>query len=380
MPVPSLFSSLSTTPGTNVASISGSDSPIVLDDHLRTVYAFLASVYANSGNGWASPYLTVVDPAFTGTLTGQAVNVSGTINNVGASFSGSAAAGALTLDASGNLGIGTGSPAARIDVSGGQGNQIAVSGTNTNTSYSSLSAWGDDSNGGKGTWGANAFSATLYSSNLTRHNTANSGWGITGSVATSAYEGGSSLAFSYVSAAGVTLERMRLDVDGALLVGRTGASSAPDTGFNVAGTGGQTYIATGHINGTPGGFPYSVFAYNGGSIGSITQNGTTTVLYNTTSDHRLKGNQQPLSGSAQFIDALRPTSWAWIADGTPGAGFIAHEFQAVSPGSVSGTKDAVDEDGKPVYQAMQASSAEVTANIVAELQSLRLRVAAIESK
>jgi hypothetical protein len=40
----------------------------------------------------------------------------------------------------------------------------------------------------------------------------------------------------------------------------------------------------------------------------------------------------------------------------------------------------VDADGKPVYQAMQASTSEVIADLVAELQSLRARVAQLESK
>jgi len=58
MAVPTSFTDLSTTPATNATYISGSDSPTVIDDHLRTVYSLIASVYANSGNGWASPYLT----------------------------------------------------------------------------------------------------------------------------------------------------------------------------------------------------------------------------------------------------------------------------------------------------------------------------------
>jgi hypothetical protein len=60
-------------------------------------------------------------------------------------------------------------------------------------------------------------------------------------------------------------------------------------------------------------------------------------------------------------------------------GFIAHEFAEVCPSAVTGEKDAVDSDGNPKYQGMQASSAEVIANLVAELQSLRQRVAALES-
>jgi hypothetical protein len=55
---------------------------------------------------------------------------------------------------------------------------------------------------------------------------------------------------------------------------------------------------------------------------------------------------------------------------------LAHQFQEVYAGSVSGTKDAVDVDGKPMYQAMQASSSEVIADLVAEIQSLRKRLAA----
>jgi hypothetical protein len=58
---------------------------------------------------------------------------------------------------------------------------------------------------------------------------------------------------------------------------------------------------------------------------------------------------------------------------------LAHEFQEVYPSSVSGTKDAVDAEGKPVYQAMQASTSEVIADLVAEIQNLRKRLAALEA-
>jgi hypothetical protein len=39
----------------------------------------------------------------------------------------------------------------------------------------------------------------------------------------------------------------------------------------------------------------------------------------------------------------------------------------------------VDAEGNPKYQGMQASSAEVIANLVAELQSVRQRLAALEA-
>ena len=107
---------------------------------------------------------------------------------------------------------------------------------------------------------------------------------------------------------------------------------------------------------------------------------TTATAYNTSSDYRLKNNPQPLTNSGVFIDALKPKTWEWKADGSKGVGFIAHEVQEVSPNSVVGEKDAVDADGKPVMQVMEYGSAEFIANIVAELQSLRARVAALEGK
>jgi hypothetical protein len=174
----------------------------------------------------------------------------------------------------------------------------------------------------------------------------------------------------------------RIHSSGNLSVGNSSDGSLPSTGVWIAKSYDSTDssgIAIGHANGTASGETYMGFIYNATKIGSITQSGTTAVLYNTTSDYRLKNNQAPLTGSGAFIDALQPKTWNWAQDGSKGAGFVAHEFAEVSPSSVNGTKDAVDADGKPVYQAMQASSAEVIANLVAEIQDLRKRLAALEA-
>ena len=169
------------------------------------------------------------------------------------------------------------------------------------------------------------------------------------------------------------LTRMRLLQTGEFVVG---ADSAGLTNTNSSTLEGK-YTVHNHATAEPSGTRYTYYGHAGVQIGSISQDGTTGVLYNTTSDYRLKTGQAALTGSGAFIDALKPKTWTW-ANGTRGAGFIAHEFAAVSPSSVAGTKDAVDADGRPEYQAMQASSPEVMANIAAELQSLRLRVAALE--
>ena len=57
MAVPNNFSDLSTTPGSNSGLISDSTAVNQIDNHLQTVYALIASIYANSGNGWSSSYL-----------------------------------------------------------------------------------------------------------------------------------------------------------------------------------------------------------------------------------------------------------------------------------------------------------------------------------
>jgi hypothetical protein len=121
------------------------------------------------------------------------------------------------------------------------------------------------------------------------------------------------------------------------------------------------------------------FVYDSSSqVGTITTT-TTATAYNTSSDYRLKNVDGPVVDSGTFIDALKPKVGTWKVDGSKFVGFLAHEFAEVSPMSVTGEKDAVEEDGKPKYQSMQASSAEVIANLVAELQSLRQRVAALEN-
>ena len=171
-------------------------------------------------------------------------------------------------------------------------------------------------------------------------------------------------------------ERMTLTSSGNLLIGQTTTGAVNSDSFAIQVS--TSSIVQNHVNGTGSGAGYTSFAYNAGVIGSITQTGTTAVLYNTTSDYRRKFNVQDLTGSGTFIDALKPRTFDWDT-GDKGVGFIAHEFAEVCPSAVNGEKDAVDEEGKPKYQSMQASSAEVIANLVAELQSVRQRLAALEA-
>lgn len=119
--------------------------------------------------------------------------------------------------------------------------------------------------------------------------------------------------------------------------------------------------------------PGIIFYLGSNAIGSIVLNNNNTVSYYTSSDYRLKSNVQDLTDSGAFIDALRPRKFTWNADGSDGAGFIAHELQEVSPTSVYGQKDALDSEGKPKMQNVEYGSPEMIAMMVAELKAIRAR-------
>jgi hypothetical protein len=179
-------------------------------------------------------------------------------------------------------------------------------------------------------------------------------------------------------------ERARIDSSGNLLVGTTSASHDTITnGLAVVGTGAVTAIGIGHVTGSGSGTNYASFNYAGTKIGSITQNGTTAVAYNTSSDYRLKNTIAPMTGALAKVAALKPVTYKWKADGSDGEGFIAHELQAICPDAVTGQKDAVDAEGKPVYQGIDTSFlvATLTAAIQEQqaiIEQLKADVAALK--
>jgi hypothetical protein len=122
------------------------------------------------------------------------------------------------------------------------------------------------------------------------------------------------------------------------------------------------------------------FLYHTSStVGSITVSSTTTA-YNTSSDRRLKTNIEPVTTSGALIDALLPRTFTWKLTGETDLGFIADELQTVIPNAVTGEPNAVDAEGKPVYQQIDSAQPEMIALLVAEVQDLRKRVAALEAK
>ena len=113
--------------------------------------------------------------------------------------------------------------------------------------------------------------------------------------------------------------------------------------------------------------------------------GGTSTTYSTSSDYRLKEDIAPMTGALAKVAQLKPVTYTWKINGSHGQGFIAHELQAVVPDCVSGEKDAVDAEGKPVYQGIDTSFlvATLTAAIQEQqalIQDLQTRLEALEAK
>ena len=157
---------------------------------------------------------------------------------------------------------------------------------------------------------------------------------------------------------------------GNLLVGGTTSLSAKVAVFqDLGGVGdGISIRDTGSSYGS--GAVYIKFQNNAGSVaGSIQHTASTTVNYNSSSDYRLKEDVKPLTGSLDRVLKINPVSYNWTVDKVYGEGFIAHELQAIVPIAVSGEKDAVDADGKPIYQGVDYSK--ITPLLVAAIQELK---------
>jgi hypothetical protein len=285
------------------------------------------------------------------------------------------------IDSSGNVGIGTSSPSAKLNVIGGnirldnnQGVEWAGGNNyiygNETTDFIVIATNGNEAmrinSSGRVGIGTSSPAYQLTVAGYSNANAANK-FAI-GSIADYQalfyYENGNETftienTSDYASSAIIfrtnNTERMRITSGGDVRIGTTDITNGGfsfEAGYNGAG---KSAALFGHITGTGSGNQYCIFYYDGTSIGSITQNGTTAVAYNTTSDYRLKENIAPMTNALAKVAQLKPVTYTWKADGSDGQGFIAHELQAVVPDAVTGEKDAVDKNGKPTYQGVDTS-------------------------
>jgi hypothetical protein len=125
---------------------------------------------------------------------------------------------------------------------------------------------------------------------------------------------------------------------------------------------------------------YIYFGYNGGTIGSITQNGTTGVLYNIASDQRLKTNIVDAPSATSIIDAIQIRSFDWCSDNSHNRyGVIAQELVQIVPEAVHAPIDEKDMMGVD-YSKLVPILIKAFQELCAKNNTLETRLAALEVK
>ena len=168
-------------------------------------------------------------------------------------------------------------------------------------------------------------------------------------------------------------ERMRIDSSGRLLVNTTTANA--QMCLNYAGNSIEGFRI--NDSASSSGSAAVRFQFGGTGVGGITLTGSTTT-YATSSDYRLKENIAPMTGALGLVQQLKPVTYNWKVDGSASQGFIAHELQAVVPDCVTGEKDAVDEEGKPVYQGIDTSF--LVATLTCAIQELKAELNSVKAE
>ena len=274
---------------------------------------------------------------------------------------------AMRIDSSGNVGIGTASPAVPLDVDIGTNNNAIY--CRSSDRYCNI-AMTDD----------------------------------VGSVKLGSDNGALFVEVGGDTSFGSFSEAMRIDSSGRVGIGtsspvysldvRSGAMS-PAAVFGRSTDGTQRTVVS---------FDSDTQSATVGTI-AITNSAT---AYNTASDYRLKEDWQPMSGSIDRLKNLNPVNFAWKADGSRVDGFLAHEAAEVVPEAVTGEKDAMrteeyevtpavlDDDGNvvteavmgtrevPDYQGIDQSKLVplLTAALqeaVSKIEALETRIAALEA-
>jgi hypothetical protein len=364
--------------------------------------------------------ITVTVPAVTATL----LNNSSGVMNIGS--------GQIYKDASGNVGIGTASPAQKLHVDGATSlTTIRAESELSGSSYYSglefirsgvaggsiMQSYRNTVTGGVGfVWSTTADNAAevagTYAQKMYLDNSGNVGIGVTptqrlhvsGSIlgtqsvtigSDGLYQAGSVYSdsnwgmilrakqaspgqanFGFMNSAGSEL--MRIDSAGSLRVGTTG-------GWN---TGGSVTAATGYSckAGSGGAFSNNGFNINWTGTPQLWIDASNIGTIAFTSDYRIKRNIETQTAPAiERVMALRPVTYQmadygnlFTASDEVKEGFIAHEVQSVIPSGAEGVKDAENQIQSLKVDAILAVAVKAIQEQQALITQLQADVAALK--
>jgi hypothetical protein len=275
---------------------------------------------------------------------------------------------AMTLTAAGDLGVGTTSPGARVDVRGSA------------TDFAGLNVINSESSSGVQT-------------------TASIRLGITNSIGVrntriTAIENNTdsnsvNLAFftNEANALNSEVERARITAAGDLLVGTTDTNETSGTGGRFGADG---YVRSTRAGSTGAASTLDVYSTGASAFRFYVDMAGTVFATNTTisaiSDQRLKENVQDLDAGLDKIMALQPRKFDWKEGKGKNIkgdrGWIAQEFEQVFPDMIDTWKDEAPEGEEP-YKSVRADLIPVLVKAMQEQQAiitaLTARVAALES-
>ena len=292
-------------------------------------------LYTSSAINVADTMLKLTNVANTARYVGfqaQRDNSSGQGLNILITKTDATVVNALTIDTAANVGIGTGAPITissagpTLEVSGTAGGTLVLTDSNATSGARSKYLL---SQGGALYFGDSADNGSSPSNNLV------------------------------------------IDASGNVLVGTTSTpngTSSYGTGF-IPGDDARTQL---HMATNSTSDLFHVRFYNpNGAVGDIRTSGTATA-YNTSSDQRLKENITDANDAGDKIDAIQVRQYDWKADGShQDYGMVAQELLEVAPEAVS--------QGETKEEMMAVDYSKLVPMMLKEIQSLRARIAALES-
>ena len=297
---------------------------------------------------------------------------------------------AMTLDANGNLLVGTTGAVAgeRLNITAGVLSSAAVA----RFSYTNNTAYSTSGYAALATLfvaNQSTTASTACGIGFSTVGTGNASIASIGAVATNPSGYGCAMVFQTRGTSGADAEVMRLDSSGNLLVGTTSAIVGAAVGMRLVDTGSRMEL--GSAQSTNAYLGYSMYSTGAAAYRFYVGFGGTIFATSTTitaiSDQRLKENIRDLDDGLGTVMALKPRKFDWKAgkgkDIKGDRGFIAQEFEQVLPDLIEEWKDPAPEGEEP-YKAINANLIPTLVKAIQEQQALITkltdRIAALEAR